>query len=96
MRRMGGFVQGHTMRSCFGQHRRAATAKVLTGPTIPDVSKPVCVFPGQGSQFPGMGRDLYDAYPIAKDIFQEADESLGWSLSEIMSYGDFLRTQPSD
>jgi [acyl-carrier-protein] S-malonyltransferase len=39
--------------------------------------------PGQGSQFVGMGRDLSDAYPEARDAFAEADEALGFPLSRL-------------
>ncbi len=42
------------------------------------------VFPGQGSQVLGMGKDLSDASPIAKAVFDEVDEALGASLSSIM------------
>ena len=42
------------------------------------------VFPGQGSQAPGMGRDLADRYPAAKAVFDEVDEALGESLSDII------------
>ena len=41
------------------------------------------VFPGQGSQFVGMGAELADASPVAKAVFQEADDLLGYSLSEL-------------
>ncbi|MEO5509885.1 MAG: ACP S-malonyltransferase [Longimicrobiales bacterium] len=41
------------------------------------------LFPGQGSQFVGMGRDLAAAYPAAKQVFEEADDVLGTSLSGI-------------
>lgn len=45
------------------------------------------VFPGQGAQFEGMGKDLFDESPAAKDTFQEADEILGFSLSKVMFEG---------
>lgn len=45
------------------------------------------VFPGQGAQFPGMGKDLYDNHPEAKALFDKADEVLGFSLSKIMFEG---------
>jgi [acyl-carrier-protein] S-malonyltransferase len=45
------------------------------------------IFPGQGSQFPGMGKDLFESYSLAREIFSEADELLGFSLSEIMFNG---------
>lgn len=45
------------------------------------------VFPGQGAQFPGMGKDLYDNSEIAKKRFEEADEILGFSISDIMFNG---------
>ncbi len=45
------------------------------------------IFPGQGSQFPGMGKDLFETYSFAREIFSEADELLGFPLSDIMFYG---------
>jgi [acyl-carrier-protein] S-malonyltransferase len=42
------------------------------------------VFPGQGSQTPGMGRDLADRFPVAKAVFEEVDEALGDGLSAII------------
>jgi [acyl-carrier-protein] S-malonyltransferase len=45
------------------------------------------IFPGQGSQFEGMGKDLYETSPIAKAMFDEADAILGWSISDIMFNG---------
>lgn len=45
------------------------------------------VFPGQGAQFPGMGKDLYEAYPKAKELFDKANEILGFAITEIMFEG---------
>ncbi len=45
------------------------------------------VFPGQGSQFAGMGRDLYEAVPEARSVFDEADEALGFPLSRLCFEG---------
>lgn len=46
------------------------------------------IFPGQGSQQVGMGKDFAQTYPIAKEIFQQADDLLGVSLSQLMFDGD--------
>ncbi len=45
------------------------------------------VFPGQGSQKPGMGKDLVDLYPIAAETFHDADEALGFPLSTLCFAG---------
>ena len=42
------------------------------------------VFPGQGAQFPGMGKDLYEASDDAKKLFEKANEILGFSITDIM------------
>lgn len=46
-----------------------------------------CVFPGQGSQYVGMGKDLHDQNPAARTMFEEADSILGFSLSKICFEG---------
>lgn len=46
------------------------------------------VFPGQGAQTIGMGKDLADAYPAARAVFDEVDEALGESLSSLIWEGD--------
>lgn len=45
------------------------------------------VFPGQGSQFPGMGKELYENNPLAKDLFNKANDILGFSITDIMFAG---------
>jgi len=51
------------------------------------MSKHAYVFPGQGSQFSGMGKNLYDSNPIAKDLFEKANSILGFRISDIMFEG---------
>ena len=46
------------------------------------------VFPGQGAQHPGMGKDLYDTYTSAREVYETADEVLGFPLSELCFEGD--------
>ncbi len=46
------------------------------------------VFPGQGAQSVGMGRDLAEAYPAAREVFEEVDEALGEALSALIWEGD--------
>lgn len=45
------------------------------------------IFPGQGSQYAGMGRDLSENFPAARMVFEEADEALGFSISELCFNG---------
>ncbi len=66
-----------------------------------ETSKVAYVFPGQGSQWVGMGQDLYDNFDSAKAVFKQADEALGFALSRLCFEGpeDELRqtinTQPA-
>ena len=45
------------------------------------------VFPGQGSQSPGMGKELADKFPAARQVFEEADDALGFALSDLCFNG---------
>ncbi|HMR58781.1 MAG TPA: acyltransferase domain-containing protein, partial [Cyclobacteriaceae bacterium] len=60
------------------------------------------VFPGQGAQFTGMGKELYNANPIAKSLFDKANNILGFNITEIMFSGSAedlnqtKETQPAD
>lgn len=49
--------------------------------------KKAYVFPGQGSQFPGMAKDLYDSNPLAKEMLEMANEVLGFRITDIMFEG---------
>jgi [acyl-carrier-protein] S-malonyltransferase len=67
-----------------------------------DSKNPIAfLFPGQGSQSVGMGKDLYEKYPLARQTFEEADNALGYKLSQVCFEGpeDQLRlteiTQPA-
>src|SRR5512143_1635477 len=45
------------------------------------------VFPGQGAQFPGMGKDLYNRSPLAQSLFEKANEILGFRITDLMFGG---------
>jgi [acyl-carrier-protein] S-malonyltransferase len=45
------------------------------------------VFPGQGAQFSGMGKDLYENSPLAKEMFLQANEILGFNITDVMFEG---------
>lgn len=51
------------------------------------MTKIAYIFPGQGSQAVGMGKDLYDNFPVAREVFAEADDALGFRLSEMCFHG---------
>lgn len=45
------------------------------------------IFPGQGAQFVGMGKDLYDNFPLAKEMFEKANDVLGFRITDLMFSG---------
>jgi len=51
------------------------------------MGKTAFVFPGQASQYPGMGKDLADKYPVARAVFDEAEKALGFSISQMCFAG---------
>jgi [acyl-carrier-protein] S-malonyltransferase len=51
------------------------------------MSKTAFIFPGQGSQYSGMGKELAETFPVAQHIFEEADDALGFKLSELCFAG---------
>ena len=59
------------------------------------------IFPGQGSQMIGMGKDFFDKYDLVKNLFKEADDVLGFSISKIILEGPkekldlTINTQPA-
>ena len=63
--------------------------------------KPVFIFPGQGSQYVGMGKEFYDNFPVAKETFEEANDSLGLDIKKICfedpdsEIGLTINTQPA-
>jgi [acyl-carrier-protein] S-malonyltransferase len=51
------------------------------------MSKTAFIFPGQGSQYSGMGKDLADTFAVARQLFEEADDALGFKLSDLCFAG---------
>src|SRR5689334_13158096 len=53
------------------------------------------IFPGQGAQFTGMGKDLYDSNPAARTLFYQANKILGFDLSTIKFTGSAEHLKPT-
>ena len=51
------------------------------------MTKHAYIFPGQGAQSPGMGKSLYDSRPAAKDLFEQANDILGFRITDVMFSG---------
>jgi len=51
------------------------------------VSKKAFIFPGQASQYQGMGKELFQKYPICQEVFEKADEALSFSISQLCFQG---------
>ncbi len=51
------------------------------------MSRIAFLFPGQGSQSGGMGKSLYESFPVARKVFEQADESLGFAISRLCFEG---------
>ncbi|MCD6358762.1 MAG: ACP S-malonyltransferase [Dehalococcoidia bacterium] len=56
--------------------------------------KTAYLFPGQGSQWTGMGYEIYHKYPEAKAVFDEGDEVVGFSLSQMCFDGPQVELDP--
>ena len=54
------------------------------------------IFPGQGAQFVGMGKDLYEKYPLAQELFEQANKILGFSITDIMFEGTAEELKQTD
>ena len=79
------FPHGHSARNPI---KRSDQANIMRGAMESLMANGrAFVFPGQGSQSVGMGEGLFLASPAAREIFEEADDSLGFRLSEIMFRG---------
>ncbi len=65
---------------------RSASSAVRQHPTFD-----VLMFPGQGSQMVGMGKELASTFPASRLVFEEVDETLQQNLSQMMFSGDMVR-----
>jgi [acyl-carrier-protein] S-malonyltransferase len=64
-----------------------STITLLNKSRIKQYRMKAYIFPGQGAQFTGMGLDLYEKYPLAQEYFEKANNTLGFSITDIMFEG---------
>jgi [acyl-carrier-protein] S-malonyltransferase len=79
--REGSFQNGNAASKTGLDHAKMATAMSIS--SISSIEKIAFLFPGQGSQAVGMGRDLAENFTVARQTFEEADEALGFSISKL-------------
>ncbi|CAG8716783.1 4138_t:CDS:10, partial [Cetraspora pellucida] len=89
------FFRAHSRSFAFSSIR---AVQIRTAMNRSGLEKSQCaiLFPGQGAQYVGMGKDLYSEYPSARRVFEEADDVLGFKLTELMFEGhqkDLNQTQ---
>jgi len=70
-----------------GQKPEEEARRMTKGNDVPEPMKVAYVFPGQGAQWVGMGRDLYQNFNSAKAVFEQADQALGFPLSRLCFEG---------
>jgi len=63
---------------------------------VTDMEKTGFIFAGQGSQYVGMGKDLYDTFPESRAVFDEANKALGFDLKQICFEGPLERLKPTN
>src|ERR671932_1723666 len=81
--------------------RTRHSSRATSAGGIGTLERPALVFPGQGSQFVGMGRDIYESSPAGRAVFDEADRILRFPISQLCFAGpekeleDTINAQPA-
>ena len=84
LRNLGTFVSSSTSRDSLEISKKQA---VQSSPQSDEKGGLALLFPGQGAQYVGMGRDFFSAFPIARETFEEADDLLSYRLSQLIFEG---------